>query len=463
VSTQTVIEKWMRRAFEKYRDRHPISAGLYNNAQKYLPGGDTRTVTFFKPYPFYIDRGEGFKLFDVDGNVYIDFLNNYTSLIHGHAHPAIIKAVSDYAPKGISFSAPNENQINLARMISERVKSVEHIRFCNSGTEATMHAIKAARIFSGKSKIVKIEGGYHGTHDIAEVSLNPGMDAVGPVDRPQSVPKSRGIPKSVLEEVIVIPFNNKEVAKKRIREHCNEIACVIVEPIMGSAGMIMPQDGYLQFLRDLTRELKLLLIFDEIVTFRLAHGGSQEIFGVEPDLTTFGKIIGGGFPVGAFGGSREIMKIYSPLEKSYVSQSGTFNANPITIEAGIACLRELTINTLEHINSLGTILRKGLDLAFREVGIKGQTTGWGSLGQIHLNSENIRDYRSVLKGNYQAMLLLHFELLERGINIAPRGGELAISTPMTENEINTFLSAFRESIVVIKPFLQETTPHLISE
>jgi len=453
----------MRRASEKYMDRHPISAKLYNKAQKCFPGGDTRTVTFFKPYPFYIDSGEGFQLFDVDGNVYIDFLNNYTSLIHGHAHPAIIKAVSDRVSKGISFSAPNESQIILASMISERVKSVEHIRFCNSGTEATMHAIKAARIFSGKSRVVKIEGAYHGTHDIAEVSVNPTIEAIGTIDKPQSVPKSKGIPKSVCDEVIVIPFNNIEVAEKRIRENHKEIACVIVEPIMGSAGMIMPQEGYLKFLRKLTQELKLLLIFDEIVTFRLALGGAQNIFNVEPDLTTFGKIIGGGFPVGAFGGAKEIMKIFSPIEKGFVSQSGTFNANPITMAAGIECLRMVTFEMIEHINKLGSLLREGIALAFRDIGIRGQATGCGSLGQIHLNSEKIVDYRSILKGNYSAMLLLHLTLLENGIYIAPRGGELAISSPMTENEISAFLAAFRESLVVIKPFVAETSPHLIGE
>lgn len=461
MSTQSVFEKWMSRATEKYMDRHLESARLYEKAQKYLPGGDTRTVAFFKPYPIYVERGEGYKIFDVDGNVYIDFLNNYTALIHGHAHPAIIKAVTEQARKGISFSAPMENQAILGSMICERVKSVELIRFCSSGTEATMHAMKAARIFSGKNKIVKMEGGYHGSHDLAEVSINPNLEAAGPVDRPNSVPRSSGIPESILEEVIVVPFNNKEVTENRIREHHKEIGCVIVEPIIGSSGLILPQDGYLQFLRDLTRKLGILLIFDEVVTFRLAPGGAQEIFGVESDLTVFGKVIGGGFPVGAFGGSREIMKIYSPRERSFVSHSGTFNANPITIVAGIACLRELTPKVIEHINSLGDLLRKGIDLAFEGVGIKGQSTGWGSLAHIHFNSENIRDYRSVSRGNFQAMLLLHLGLLERKINMAPRGGELAISTPMTENEIEAFLTAFKESLVEIKAFVEETTPHLI--
>ena len=461
MSSQSVYEKWMGRISEKFMDRYPESARLHEKAQKYLPGGDTRTVTFFKPFPIFMERGEGFRLFDVDGHVYTDFLNNYTSLIHGHAHPAIVKAVTDQATKGFSFPSPMENQAVLGEMICERVKSVEQIRFQNSGTEATMNAIKAARIYSGKSKIVKMEGAYHGTHDWAEVSIYPSLDLVGPVDRPNKIPMSRGVPKCILDDVIVVPFNNQEVTEKLIRENQNDIACVIVEPIMAAAGLIPPEGNFLQFLRDLTRKLNILLIFDEIVTFRLAPGGVQEIFKVDADLTAFGKIIGGGLPVGAFGGPKEIMKIYSPREKTYVSQSGTFNANPMTISAGIAALKALTPKVIEHINSLGDALGKGINAAFEKAGIKGVAMGWGSLRHVHFNAEKIRDYRSAQKGNVQAMQLLHLELLERGIYMAPRGGELAISTPMTEKEVKAYLAAFEESLANVKPFVEETTPHLI--
>jgi len=457
-----VFEKWRNRAADRFKKRTQKSARLFEKAQAYLPGGDTRTVTYFYPYPVYIEYGAGCKLCDVDGNEYIDFLNQYTALVHGHGHPAIVKAASDQAKLGMSFAGPTENQITLAGMICGRVKSVEWIRFCNSGSEATLNAIRAARIFSGKSKIVKMEGAYHGSHDLAEVSLMPPPEKAGPISRPLSFPAHRGIPASILEEVLVVPFNNKEVTEKVIRENSKDIACVIMEVISALPGLIIPEGGFLKFVRELTQKLKIVLILDEIVTFRLSKGGAQEIYGVEPDLTTFGKLIGGGLAIGAFGGSKEIMKSFSPLEKDSISHSGTFNANPVTMAAGVACLQELTAEEIKRINSLGDRLRQGVDSILAKQGVAGRALGFGSLGQIHLNKERIADYRTAAKGNFQALALLHMELLERGINMAPRGGEIAISTPMTEKEINIFLSAFEDSLTEIKPFIKETTPELLS-
>jgi glutamate-1-semialdehyde 2,1-aminomutase len=434
---------------------------MFREAQRHLPGGDTRTAAFFDPYPVFLARGDGCRLHDVDGNVYIDFLNNYTSLIHGHAHPAVVKAVTEQARRGTSYAAPIESQYRLAELICERVPSVEQIRFCNSGTEATMNAIRAARAVSGRHKIVKMEGGYHGTHDLAEVSINPAVREAGPVARPNSVPENRGIPKSVTQEVVVVPFNNKEVTGKLICQHQKDIACVIVEPMLGASGCITEADGYLAFLRHLTRKLGLLLIFDEVVTFRFGPGGAQGIYGIEPDITAFGKIIGGGFPVGGFGASREIMKMFSPLERHSIAHSGTFNGNPITMEAGIACLRELTPDVYERINFLGELLRGGLALAFERNGVKGSATGMGSLAWPHFNSERIRDYRSASKGNFEAMALVHMALLEKGVNVARRGGECSISTPMSEAEVTTFLTAFEESVAEVRPFIEQTTPDLI--
>jgi glutamate-1-semialdehyde 2,1-aminomutase len=359
------------------------------------------------------------------------------------------------------MSAPTENQFILADMICERVKSVEQIRFCNSGTESTLNAIRAARIFTGKSKIVKMEGAYHGSHDLAEVSLTPPLEKVGPIDRPASVPAHTGIPGTILEEVLVVPYNNKEVTERVVREHQKEVACVIMEVMSALPGLILPEDGFLEFVRDLTRKLGILLIYDEIVTFRLGPHSGQGIYGVEPDLTTFGKTIGGGLPVGAFGGSKEIMKTFSPREKGSISHSGTFNANPMTMAAGIACLKELTPKEITRINSLGDFLRQGVDSILERNGVEGRTLGYGSLGHIHFNKERVKDYRTSAKGNYQAMALIHMELLERGINMAPRGGEISISTPMTEKEVKAFLKAFEESLVVIKPFIEETTPDLV--
>jgi glutamate-1-semialdehyde 2,1-aminomutase len=461
MSTRTSFELGMSKFEEKYKELTKKSYKMDSNAQEYLPGGDTRTAIYFDPYPIYAQKGKGCNLYDVDGNNYIDFLNNYTALIHGHAHPAITKAVTEQLKKGSSFAAPTKSQYFLAELICERVKSVEQIRFCNSGTEATMNAIRTARFFTGRSKIVKMEGGYHGTHDLAEVSINPKLENAGPVHRPKAVPTNQGIPQSVLEEVIVVPFNNMEVTKSIVSEHKDKIACVIVEPMLGAAGTIAQENGYLEFLRDLTKRLNILLIFDEIVTFRLGFGGAQTMYGIKPDLTTFGKIIGGGFPVGAFGGSRDIMKVFSPREKTFISQSGTFNANPITMEAGIACLNLLTLEMIEHINSLGDLLRAGIESAFQKSKIMGMASGIGSLAQPHINPDKVIDYRSASKGCFEAMALIHLALLNKGIYIPRRGGEMSITTTMTEAEIKTFLNAFEESLNEIKPFIAEIRPELI--
>jgi glutamate-1-semialdehyde 2,1-aminomutase len=458
---KSIFEKRKNKLIRKLEERTQKSARMDESARQYLPGGDTRTAVFFKPYPLYVAKGKASRFYDIDGNEYLDFLNNFTALIHGHAHPAVADAACDQIKKGSSFAAPTKSQYELAELICQRVKSVEQVRFCNTGTEATMNAIRAARLLTGKSSIVKMEGGYHGTHDLGEVSFDPGLDAAGPIEAPCSVPPNRGIPESVLKEIIVVPFNNKTVAEKIIRHQHDQIACVIVEPMLGAAGCVPPADDYLKFLRSLTRDLGILLIFDEVVTFRLSIGGAQQLYGIEPDITAFGKIIGGGFPIGAFGGPSEIMKIYSPQEKEFISQSGTFNGNPVTMEAGIACLKALNSKVLEHINSLGRLFRKGVNSAFQKVGIRGQSTGIGSLSCIHFNSETIKDYRSVVKGNFPAMELVHLELLLKGINIPRRGGECSISTPMTETDIVDFLTAFEEALADIKPFIEESTPELI--
>lgn len=453
--------RWMIQPMESFKNRRPNSARLMAQAQDCFPGGDTRTATFFEPYPVFIDRASGCKFWDVDGYEYLDFLNNYTALIHGHAYPAIVEAACKQIHKGTSYAAPTQSQHVLAELICGRVKSVQKLRFCNSGTEATMNAIRAARILTGRSKIVKMEGGYHGTHDLAEVSFDPAEKEAGLPHRPASVPENPGIPSSVLQEVIVVPFNNNEAAGKIIREHANEVACVIVEPMLGAAGCICPENGFLQFLRDITHQYKILLIFDEVVTFRLGYGGGQGVFEVDPDITAFGKIIGGGFPAGAFGGHSEIMKLFSPNERSFVAHSGTFNGNPVTMEAGIACLKAMTAAAFESINYLGGLLRNGISTAFRRIGIHGCATGMGSLGCIHFNAERIVDYRSVARGNFQAMALMHLRMLEKGINLPRRGGECSISTVMTDHEVRTFLAGFEEALGEIKPFLEENSPELL--
>jgi glutamate-1-semialdehyde 2,1-aminomutase len=423
----------------QYRSRTPNSAALHYAAQRFLPGGDTRSATYFAPYPLFLERGEGCRVTDVDGNEYLDFLNNYTSLIHGHAHPRITEAVSRQIVKGTAYGSPIELQIQLARLLCERVPSLERVRFCNSGTEATMSAIRAAKAFTGRSKIIKMEGGYHGSHDAAEVSVAPPLDRAGPPESPYSVP-SAGLFQGIVADVVVAPFNNVEATSRIIDRYRNELAAVIVEPVMGSQGVIPAELAYLELLREATRSCGALLIFDEVVTFRLAYGGAQEIYGVRPDLIALGKIIGGGFPVGGFGGRADIMALFDPRHPQ-LSQSGTFNGNAVTMTAGLVSLELLTPEEIARINQLGERLRTGLRRVLKNTGRGGEVNGIGSLSQIHFTSGVVKDYRSAQGFIKWMPPLVHLALLTRGVFTANRG-EWAISTPMGETEIDFAVQAF---------------------
>ncbi|MBC7099347.1 aspartate aminotransferase family protein [Candidatus Bipolaricaulota bacterium] len=392
-------------------------------------------MVFFKPYPFVMERARGCWLHDVDGNRYLDFVNNYTSSVHGHAHPRIVAAMKRQLEKGWTCAAAMEPQHRLAEMICRRFRSVEMVRFCNSGTEATMMAIRAARAYTGRDKIMKMEGGYHGSHPEAEISARPRPELAGAAASLLSLPDGPGIPKNLVKEVLVTPFNNEEAAEKLIKKHRRELAAVIVEPMLGIAGQIPPKDGYLQFLREITEENDVLLIFDEVMTARLAVGGAQEFFRVTPDLTAFGKMIGGDLPSGAFGGRKEIMELFSPERKESIHHAGTFNGNALAMVAGMETLKMLNAPTIDRINSIGESLAEGLRKIFAEAGITAQVTGAGSLQHIHFTAEEVVDYRSAMTSNETASKLLFFSLLNRGIFISPRG-MFCISTPMTKKTAN---------------------------
>lgn len=276
---------------KRYLDRTRMSQKLFNKARRYLPGGDTRSVTYFKPYPIYIAKGKGCYIFDVDGNKYLDIVNNYTSLILGHAHAKVVRALRDQAPKGTVYGAPIEEQYRLGQILVERFRSIEQLRFCNSGTEATQFAIRLGRAVSGRQKILKMEGGYHGTHDIVEVSVNPNPGEAGGDLFSRPILENRGIPQRVLKDVLVVPFNNEQALEKIIKKEGNKIAALIIEPVMGAAGMIPPKPGFLPFVRKITQQHNILLIFDEIITFRLSPGGAQSFYEVIPDITALGNVL----------------------------------------------------------------------------------------------------------------------------------------------------------------------------
>ncbi|MEK9285153.1 MULTISPECIES: aspartate aminotransferase family protein [unclassified Bradyrhizobium] len=411
-----------------------------------MPGGNTRSTLYMKPFPVYAARGKGCRIWDVDGNELIDCGNNFTALIHGHAHPALVEVAAEQLPFGTAFGMPTESEIDLAELLTERLPAVERIRFANSGTEAVMTALKAARAYTGRFKIAKCEGAYHGAYDHAEVSLDTSPEQ-WTANAPISKPYAKGTPPSVLNDTIVIPFNDTDGAVELIREHGRELACVLIDPMPNRAGLVPADRSYLEALRMVTHEVGALLIFDEVITFRLGFHGAQGLWDIAPDLTTLGKIMGGGFPVGAIGGSADVMSVFDPSNgKPALPHAGTFAANPMTMRAGLVAMQLLDHAAFTRLDVLGSQLRDGIESALRRHQTAGYVTGCGSLCRIHLGDRKVRDYRSAYMNPNQARQMAAFTLalLSRGI-LAP-GGLFALSTPMTSNDVDIIVHAVADAI-----------------
>jgi glutamate-1-semialdehyde 2,1-aminomutase len=425
----------------EYSAKTTRSRALHEEALAVMPGGNSRTTTFFDPYPFYIQRGQGAHVWDADGTDRIDFNGNYTSLILGHAHPDVVKAVQQAAEHGLSFPGPTEHEIRLAELLKRRVPSVESIRFTNSGTEATMNAVRLARAFTGRPKIAKFEGAYHGTHDWVMVSVGGDPKAGGSRKRPKSVAWSAGLPPAVLKHVVVLPWNDPEACEQILEAEAAHLACLIVDPLLCNAGLIAPADGFLQRLRAITERHGIVLIFDEVISFRVAWGGAQERLGVRPDLTTFGKIIGGGLPVGAFGGRADVMNFYDPRKGgARISHGGTFNANPVTMAAGVATLNAVTPEAYTRLDALGERLRGGVTRLLAATRRKGQATGMGSLFWLHWTAEPLTDWRSARPKDGEAPLRVFLGLLNEGVLLTQRGLG-ACSLAMTDEDVDRLINA----------------------
>lgn len=430
-------------------------------SKNYLPGGDTRSSTYFFPYPIYFERGKGCYAYDCDGNEYTDYINNYTSLIHGHAHPRIVEAAYQELKNGSALGTPVELQFKLAEHLCKRIPSMEMLRYCSSGTEATLFAMRAARAVTGKEVIIKMGGGYHGSHDYVRVNLS--IDAEGEGFR-RSCLEEPGIPSGVLDATLVAPFNDLDAVEALINRNEDKIAAIILEPMLGASGLVPPKPGYLEGLRTLADKCGALLIFDEIVTFRLHTGGMQAISNVEPDLTTLGKIIGGGFGIAAFGGKKAIMAQFDPAHPKALYHAGTFNGNNIAVAAGLAAMEMYDQDEINRLNELGDRLRRGFNLAFEKAEINGQTTGLGSLVGVHWRSGEIANARDVKMGLASAAelpKLLHLEMINRGIYSVARG-QYAISTPMTEREVDKAVEAFEETLEMLTPCVADVAPHLLA-
>lgn len=453
-AASTVIETFMQRTH---------ASGEWDaRAKKSMPGGDTRAASYYIPYPAYMARGEGCYLYDLDENRYIDFLNNYTSLIHGHAHPATVSAIQEQAARGTVLGSAAEVTVEHAEMLCSRVSSLESVRYCNSGTEATHLAMRAARAFTGKDTIVKMDGGYHGSHDYVQVNVQSDAAEDG-LPRPRIT--TRGVPAAVLEGMRVAPFNDLDALENLLRVHSDGIAAIILEPVLGSGGGVEPEQGYLQGVRQLADTYDVLLIFDEILTFRLDVGGVQASVGVTPDLTSVAKFIGGGLPLGAFGGRQDIMAPFAPTHPQTIPHNGTFNGNNITMAAGMATMKAYGAEEVVRINDLGQRLKDGFNRAFQAAGMRARAAGLGSIIRIHWGEGEIRTAREAKAAQDAARdlpKLLHLELMNRGIFSAPRC-QFAISTPMTEREIDAAAAVMAQSLDVVRPYMIEHTPHLLRD
>jgi glutamate-1-semialdehyde 2,1-aminomutase len=429
-----------------YRSGSSRSSTLHERALRVMPSGNTRHSVALSPYPPYIRSGKGCRVVDVEGDERLDFLNNMTSLIHGHANEQITRAVYGRIQTGTAFSGPTEEEVELAELIANRVPYIDQIRFCNSGTEAVMFCIKAARVFTGRAKVARFEGAYHGSYDFAEVGGRPVAVHWGPPEAPASVAE-HDAPPSVADEVIVLPWNNFEACRDLIRRNRNSLAAVLVDPLPTSIGMIAPRDGFLELLREETEQAGVLLIADEVMSFRLAYDGAMRRYGINPDLVSLAKMIGGGFPVGAVAGSKQVMSVFDNTGGVRVSHSGTFNANPVTMTAGLEAMKQLTPDAYDRLNSMGDYLRERLVRLFRDRGIGGQVCGQGSLFMGHLSTRVLIDYRSLVTPTNSRRVYpeLCDQLLAHGILASNRGIFGCLSTPMTMAELDAYVDAVDRS------------------
>jgi glutamate-1-semialdehyde 2,1-aminomutase len=433
-----------------FPDNLSKSARLYERACKVMPGGNSRSSLFWPPYQLYAEKGSGSHVVDIDGAERIDFHYNFTVLIHGHSHPEIVRRVREQVGRLTCVSYATESEVLLAELLCSRIPSAERIRFTNSGTEACMNALKAARGYTGRSKFAKCEGAYHGTLDVFEVSIAPSPENWGDRQKPASIPASKGTPKGTAAEVVIIPFNDTEAAECILNEHAKDLAAVFLDLMPLRVGLIPARPDFLKMIRDFTRRNGTVLIVDEVISFRLDYRGAQSLFGIDPDLTTLGKFIGGGFPVGAIAGKEEVMKVFDPRGKGpEVWHGGTFNANPVTMTAGLASMELLTEESFQKLGRLGEAARERVREVFRIADVPWQVSGMGSLFRIHPSNRELRDYRSYYQDADEKRKIewLMVYLLNHGI-LMNRVGVGALSTATEKNEIEQFsdamLSGLRE-------------------
>ncbi len=423
-------------------ERTKASARLYERAVRLLPFGVVSSFQKMQPYPVYLTRGRGSHVWDQDGQEYLDFHCGFGAMVVGHAHPRIVEAISQAASRGTHFAVTTEEGVAFGEEIARRF-NLEMLRFANSGTEATMDAIRVARAATGRDVVCKIEGSYHGHHDAVMFSVVPNADVMGGRERPAKAPVSRGLVKDASRYIEVVPFNDAEALEKLLAERAKEIACIIMEPAMMNIGIVVPQPGYLQKVRELCTRHGVIFIFDEIKTgFTIAAGGATERFGVQPDLVCLAKAISGGLPAAAFGGRADLMRL---IEQG-VSQMGTYNGNPLVSHVGLVTLREvLTPSAYQHFAKLGTRLATGCQKVIDQYGIPGHTVDLGAKGCVSYRPTPMKNYRDFLETKPELFAASYPWLLNRGIFMTPGDEEQwTLSVQHTEADVDVYISVFSD-------------------
>lgn len=432
------VEALLARLRAAYASRHPASLALHEAARDHLPGGNTRTQVHVDPFPFYVAAAHGCWIEDVDGHRYRDLVNNYTSLVHGHGQETVMQALVAQAGLGLAYGAPSEAEVLLARELTTRVPSLEQVRFTNSGTEAVLGAIKTARIATGRDTIVKMEGSYHGGAESVQVTVRS-------LGAPGAAVAEPGVPRSLEEAVTVVPVSEAWAMAAAVERAAAGAAAVVVEPLLGGTTMVALSRDVLEAIVAGAHAAGALVVFDEVMSFRLGHGGMQGLHGLTPDLTALGKIIGGGLPVGAFGGRRDLMETWDPSRSTTRYAAGTFNANPITMAAGLAAMRTLTPHAIQRINTIGDELRDEANAHARRVGVPVVVTGHGSVLQFHEGTDAPTSHRDAASRGRQAAQCLFFLLLEQGVFVTPRG-TANISTAIGDDDVVACLDAVRAAL-----------------
>jgi len=418
---------------------HNKSEQLFNEAQLHIPGGVNSPVRAFKQVggtPVFMKRAMGAYIFDEDDNQYIDCINSWGPMILGHNHPKVVDAVQQQVKTGFSYGAPTALEVDIAKLIKSMVPNIELLRMVNSGTEACMSAVRLARGFTGKSKILKFEGHYHGHADMFLKKAGSGVATL-------NIKQEAGIPKAVTDDTLVIAFNDFDALQEIVKQNKNELAAIIVEPVAGNMGCVLPKAGYLELMRKLCSENNIVLIFDEVMSgFRLSKGGAQERFNVWADLVTFGKVIGGGLPVGAFGGRKDIMRCIAPLGNVY--QAGTLSGNPLAMTAGFATLSELNANPSIYadLESKGIYLSKKMAEVFTTQGIRHRINQLGSMISVHFCENEVTDFESAAKGNNDTFKKFFHHMLERGIYLPPSAFETwFLSAALSDEDLQQIIGA----------------------